>query len=288
MTWLFMAVLSALFAGLTSILAKCGIRKTDSDVATALRTIVVLLFSWIMVFVVGSLPTITSISTKSLIFLILSGFATGASWICYFKALAMGDVNKVVPIDKSSTILTVLLAIICFGETDNLPVKLSGTVLLAVGIFLMIEKKKAAAHEEKRIWMIYAVLAAVFAALTSILAKMGISGVESNLGTAIRTCVVLIMAWVVVFSQGKQKQLASLDKKELLFIALSGVATGASWLCYYYAIQKGIVSVVVPIDKLSIIVSIVFSYFVFKERLSKKALLGLLLMVVGTLIMAIG
>ena len=288
MTWLFMAVLSALFAGLTSILAKCGIRKTDSDVATALRTIVVLLFSWIMVFVVGSLPTITSISTKSLIFLILSGFATGASWICYFKALAMGDVNKVVPIDKSSTILTVLLAIICFGETDNLPVKLSGTVLLAVGIFLMIEKKKAAAHEEKRSWMIYAVLAAVFAALTSILAKMGISGVESNLGTAIRTCVVLIMAWVVVFSQGKQKQLASLDKKELLFIALSGVATGASWLCYYYAIQKGIVSVVVPIDKLSIIVSVVFSYFVFKERLSKKALLGLLLMVVGTLIMAIG
>ena len=215
MTWLFMAVLSALFAGLTSILAKCGIRKTDSDVATALRTIVVLLFSWIMVFVVGSLPTITSISTKSLIFLILSGFATGASWICYFKALAMGDVNKVVPIDKSSTILTVLLAIICFGETDNLPVKLSGTVLLAVGIFLMIEKKKTAAHEEKRSWMIYAVLAAVFAALTSILAKMGISGVESNLGTAIRTCVVLIMAWVVVFSQGKQKQLASLDKKEL-------------------------------------------------------------------------
>ena len=288
MTWLFMAVLSALFAGLTSILAKCGIRKTDSDVATALRTIVVLLFSWIMVFVVGSLPTITSISTKSLIFLILSGFATGASWICYFKALAMGDVNKVVPIDKSSTILTVLLAIICFGETDNLPVKLSGTVLLAVGIFLMIEKKKAAAHEEKRVWMIYAVLAAVFAALTSILAKMGISGVESNLGTAIRTCVVLIMAWVVVFSQGKQKQLASLDKKELLFIALSGVATGASWLCYYYAIQKGIVSVVVPIDKLSIIVSVAFSYFVFKERLSKKALLGLLLMVVGTLIMAIG
>ena len=283
-----MAVLSALFAGLTSILAKCGIRKTDSDVATALRTIVVLLFSWIMVFVVGSLPTITSISTKSLIFLILSGFATGASWICYFKALAMGDVNKVVPIDKSSTILTVLLAIICFGETDNLPVKLSGTALLAVGIFLMIEKKKAAAHEEKRSWMIYAVLAAVFAALTSILAKMGISGVESNLGTAIRTCVVLIMAWIVVFSQGKQKQLASLDKKELLFIALSGVATGASWLCYYYAIQKGIVSVVVPIDKLSIIVSVAFSYFVFKERLSKKALLGLLLMVVGTLIMAIG
>lgn len=288
MSWILMAVLSALFAGLTSILAKCGIRKTDSDVATALRTIVVLIFSWIMVFVVGSVPTITSISTKSLIFLVLSGFATGASWICYFKALSMGDINKVVPIDKSSTILTVLLAIICFGETDNLPVKLSGTALLAVGIFLMIEKKKTAAHEEKRSWMIYAILAAVFAALTSILAKVGISGVESNLGTAIRTCVVLIMAWIVVFSQGKHKQLASLDKKELFFIALSGVATGASWLCYYYAIQTGIVSVVVPIDKLSIIVSVIFSYFVFKERLSKKALLGLLLMVGGTLVMAIG
>ena len=288
MTWLFMAVLSALFAGLTSILAKCGIRKTDSDVATALRTIVVLLFSWIMVFVVGSLPTITAISMKSLIFLVLSGLATGASWICYFKALAIGDVNKVVPIDKSSTILTVLLAILCFGETDNLPVKLSGTALLAVGIFLMIEKKKAAANEQKGPWMIYAILAAVFAALTSILAKLGISGVESNLGTAIRTCVVLIMAWVVVFSQGKHKKLASLDKKELLFIALSGIATGASWLCYYYAIQNGVVSVVVPIDKLSIIVSVAFSYFVFKERLSKKALLGLLLMVAGTLIMAIG
>ena len=202
MSWLMMAVLSAFFAGLTSILAKCGIRKTDSDVATALRTIVVLLFSWLMVLIVGSFDTITQISGTSFLFLILSGFATGASWICYFKALAMGDVNKVVPIDKSSTILTVLLAIICFGETDNLPVKLSGTALLAVGIFLMIEKKKAAAkttvsdtvHEEKRSWMIYAVLAAVFAALTSILAKMGITGVESNLGTAIRTCVVLVMA----------------------------------------------------------------------------------------------
>ena len=213
MTWLFMAILSALFAGLTSILAKCGIRKTDSDVATALRTIVVLLFSWLMVLIVGSLPTISSISPKSFLFLGLSGLATGASWICYFKALSLGNVNKVVPVDKSSTILTVLLAIICFGETDNLPVKLSGTLLLAIGIFLMIEKKQSAAKEQKGPWMIYAILAAVFAALTSILAKMGISGVESNLGTALRTCVVLVMAWIVVFSRGKQKQLAKLDKK---------------------------------------------------------------------------
>ena len=288
MTWLFMAILSAVFAGLTAILAKCGIRKTDSDVATALRTVVVLIFSWIMVLVVGSFDTIGSIGGRSLLFLILSGFATGASWICYFKALSMGDVNKVVPIDKSSTILTVLLAIVCFGETQNLAVKLIGTALLAAGIFLMIEKKKTDEKAKNKAWMLYAVLAAVFAALTSILAKIGISNVESNLGTAIRTGVVLVMAWVVVFVQGKHRQLKKLDKKELLFIALSGVATGASWLCYYYAIQKGIVSVVVPIDKLSIIVSVAVSYFVFKERLSKKALLGLLLMVVGTLIMAIG
>lgn len=287
MTWILMAVLSAVFAGLTAILAKCGIRKTDSDVATALRTVVVLAFSWIMVFVVGSFDTIGQISGQSLLFLVLSGFATGASWICYFKALAMGDVNKVVPIDKSSTILTVLLAIVCFGETQKLAVKLIGTALLAVGIFLMIEKKRTSEKQDKKAWMIYAVLAAVFAALTSILAKVGISNVESNLGTAIRTGMVLLMAWVVVFIQGKQKKLKTLDKKELLFIVLSGFATGASWLCYYYAIQNGVVSVVVPIDKMSILVAVTFSYFVFKEKLSVKALVGLLLMLAGTLAMAI-
>lgn len=287
MTWLFMAILSAVFAGLTAILAKCGIRKTDSDVATALRTVVVLIFSWIMVLVVGSFDTIGSIGGRSLLFLILSGFATGASWICYFKALSMGDVNKVVPIDKSSTILTVLLAIVCFGETQNLAVKLIGTALLAAGIFLMIEKKKTDEKAKNKAWMLYAVLAAVFAALTSILAKIGISNVESNLGTAIRTGVVLVMAWVVVFVQGKHRQLKKLDKKELLFIGLSGIATGASWLCYYYAIQKGVVSVVVPIDKMSILVAVTFSYFVFKEKLSLKALIGLMLMLAGTLAMAV-
>ena len=285
MIWISAAILSAVFAGLTSILAKCGIKKTDSDLATALRTIVVLIFSWIMVLVVGSLHTITEIQPKAFIFLILSGLATGASWICYFKALSVGDINKVVPIDKSSTVLTVLLAIICFGETSNLVMKLIATAILAVGIFLMVEKKKREEKRESKMWMLYAVLAAVFAALTSILAKMGISGVESNLGTAIRTGVVLIMAWVIVFARGKQTQLKSIDKKELLFIGLSGIATGASWLCYYYAIQNGEVSVVVPIDKLSIIVTVIFSYFVFKEKLSKKALAGLCLMVVGTLLM---
>lgn len=285
--WLIAAILSAVFAGLTAILAKCGIKKTDSDVATAIRTVVVLIFAWIMVFVVGTAKEITSIETKPLIFLLLSGLATGASWICYFKALSMGDVNKVVPIDKSSTILSVLLAIICFGETEQLAVKLIGTAILAVGIFMMVEKKQNGQKEERRAWMIYAVLSALFAALTSILAKIGISGVESNLGTAIRTGVVLVMAWIIVFVKGKQDQIRTLDKKELVFIALSGIATGASWLFYYYAIQNGIVSVVVPIDKLSIVFTVAFSYFVFKEKLSRKAFAGLALMVTGTLLMVV-
>lgn len=285
MIWLFFAILSAVFAGLTSILAKCGIKKTDSDLATAIRTIVVLAFSWIMVFIVGSYSAITEISKTSLIFLILSGLATGASWIFYFKALSIGDINKVVPIDKSSTILTVLLAIICFGETSNLAVKLIATAILAAGIFLMVEKNKSDGKKEHGPWMLYAILSAVFAALTSILAKVGISGIESNLGTAIRTGVVLVMAWIIVFAKGKHKQIKTIEKKELLFIGFSGIATGASWLCYYYAIQNGIVSVVVPIDKMSILVTVVFSYFVFKEKLSKKAFIGLCMMIMGTLLM---
>jgi len=284
--WIVMAVFSALFAGLTSILAKCGIKKTDSDLATALRTIIILLFSWVMVFVTGSFNGIYTIDTKSLIFLILSGLSTGASWICYFKALSIGDVNKVVPIDKSSTILTIILAIIFFGETNNLHVKIICIVLLSVGTFLMIEKKNSD-NKEKGLWFPFALGSAVFAALTSILAKIGISNVNSNLGTAIRTVVVLIMAWIIVLSRGKQKGLRVIDKKELLFVSLSGVATGASWLCYYYAIQKGLASIVVPIDKLSIVVSIVFSYFVFKEKLSKKALIGLIIIVLSTIAMTI-
>lgn len=285
--WLIMAVLSAVFAGLTSILAKCGIRKTDSDVATALRTFVVLLFSWLMVLIVGSAGTITEINQKSLIFLILSGLSTGASWICYFKALSLGDVNKVVPIDKSSTILSVLFAIVIFNETNHLAIKLLGTAILAIGIFLMIETREPQSKTKQKGWLLYAILSAIFAALTSIFAKVGISGVESNLGTAIRTSIVLVMAWGIVFIKGKQKKVKEIDRKELGFIVLSGLATGASWLCYYYAIQNGIVSVVTPTDKLSVIVTVTFSYFVFKEKLSKKALIGLMLMVVGTLIMTI-
>lgn len=280
--WLVMAVLSAVFAGLTSILAKCGIRKTDSDLATAIRTVVVLLFSWIMVGIVGSAGSISRIPPRSLTFLILSGLATGASWICYFKALSLGDMNKVVPIDKSSTILTVLLAIVCFGETDHLAVKLIGTAVLGAGIYLMVEKKQVAEKKTDSKWMIYAVGSALFAALTSILAKVGIAGVESNLGTAIRTGVVLVMAWLVVLIRGKLPQIKTISKRELIFICLSGLATGASWLCYYYAIQNGIVSVVVPIDKLSILVTVLFSYLVFREKLSAKAFLGLILMTLAT------
>ena len=285
--WLLMAVLSSIFAGLTAILAKCGIKHTDSDVATAVRTVVVLIFSWIMVFVVGSAGTISQIEPRSLLFLILSGLATGMSWICYFKALSMADINKVVPIDKSSTILTVLLAIAIFRETNHLAVKLIGVALIGLGVFFMIEKKDTAATEQKKGWYIYAVLSAVFAALTSILAKVGISGVESNLGTAIRTCVVLVMAWIIVFARGKHTQVKSIDRRELLFINLSGLATGASWLCDYYAIQNGVVSVVVPIDKLSIVVTIAFSYIFFGEKLKKRSAAGLGLMVAGTLLMAI-
>ncbi len=286
--WLVASILSAFFGGITAIFAKCGIKDTDSDVATALRTIVVLLFSWIMVFVAGSAHTITSIAPKSLLFLALSGIATGASWICYFKALSLGNVNKVTPIDKFSTVLSVLLAILLFHETEHLIVKLAGTAILTIGIFLMIQKKTNAGEPKKNgQWMIYAILSAVFAALTSIFAKIGITDVESNLGTAIRTCFVLIMAWLIVFAKGKQGQVKNINKRELGFISLSGLSTGASWLFYYYAIQNGIVSVVVPIDKLSIVVTVVFSYVVFKEKLSAKAFAGLCLMVAGTFVMAI-
>lgn len=285
--WLAASIGSALFAGLTAILAKCGIRRTDSDIATAIRTIVVLIFSWVMVFIVGSADQIAEITPRSLLFLILSGAATGASWICYFKALSIGDVNKVVPIDKSSTVLSVLLAILLFHETEHLAVKLISTVLLGVGIILMVEKKKSEQKVSGNTYILYAIGSAVFAALTSILAKVGITGVESNLGTAIRTIVVLVMAWLLVLIKKKTPQLKQLDKKELDFIGLSGIATGASWLCYYYAIQNGIVSVVVPIDKMSLLVTVIFSYFAFHEKLSKKAFFGLILMLVGTLAMAI-
>lgn len=287
MSWILAAVASAFFAGITSILAKCGLSKTDSDVATALRTLVVLVFAWVMVAVVGSAPTIGSITPWSWLFLALSGLATGGSWICYFKALSLGDVNKVVPIDKSSTIMAVLLAIVLFGETSHLAVKLIGTAVIAAGTFMMIEKKQSEAGQQSRAWLVYALLSAVFAALTSVLAKVGIDGVESNLATAIRTCFVLVMAWAIVVGKGKLSDVRHVDGKELGFLVASGIATGASWLFFYYAIQMGQVSVVVQIDKLSILISIVFAWIVFKERLTKRSAAGLALIVAGTLAMGI-
>lgn len=285
--WILAACASALFAGITSILAKCGIRHTDSDVATAVRTVVVLLFAWLMAALVGSISTIGSISAHSMLFLALSGMATGASWICYFKALSMGDVNKVVPIDKCSAVLTILLAIVLFGETDALAVKLIGSAGILIGTFLMIERKKQDHAVEGNSWIWYAVGSAVFAALTSILAKVGIEGVVSNLATAIRTCYVLAMAWIVVAMKGKLGEVRHIEKGELGFICASGLATGASWLCYYYAIQTGIVSIVVPIDKLSIVVAMAFSAAVFHETYTKRSLAGLALIVASTIAMAV-
>lgn len=284
--WVLFAVLSAFFAGITSILAKVGIKKTDSTVATAVRTVVVLFMSFIMVLVVGSLGNVKTVSTKSWIFLVLSGLATGASWLCYFKALSIGDVNKVVPIDKSSTILTILLAFIILNEPISW-LKGISLVIIAVGTFLMIEKKETEEKETKKTWLIFAILSAVFASLTSILAKIGIENVESNLGTMIRTTVVLVMSWLMVFAFGKREKLKEIQKNEILFICLSGVATGASWLCYFKALHDGLASVVVPIDKLSILVTIAFSYIVFHEKLSFKAVIGLVLICTGTILMIV-
>ncbi len=282
--WVLFAFGSALFAGMTAILSKRGIKNTDSTVATAIRTVVVLIFSWLMVFIVGSQDTIGSISQKTLIFLILSGLATGASWLCYFKALQFGNVNKVTPIDKSSTILTMILAILFLGESITL-VKVVAILLIGIGTYLMIQKKKDVSPEtvQSGRWVIYAVLSAIFASLTSILGKIGIEGVESNLGTAIRTIVVLIMAWIIVFIKGEQYTIRKIDRTSWFYLILSGIATGGSWLCYYRALQDGLASVVVPIDKLSILVTILFSYLFLKETLTKKALIGLALIVMGTL-----
>jgi transporter family protein len=308
--WVLFAFLSALFAGITAILAKFGIRKTDSYVATAIRTVFVLLFAWMMVFVVGSQGQINQISSRSLLFLVLSGLSTGASWLFYFRALQIGDINKVTPIDKSSLVLTMLLAIIFLGESVTW-LKVLCMVLIGIGTWLMIQKKALKITQPDEVntlepdkaeltstvelssgvrgkpWMLYAVGSAVFAALTSILGKVGIQGVESNLGTAIRTIVVLVMAWVIVFITRKQNTIKSIDKRSWIFLILSAVATGSSWLCYYKALQDGPASVVAPIDKLSIVVTVGLSYLFFKEKLSRQALLGLGLIVAGTLLLLV-
>lgn len=282
MLWILFAFGSAFFAGITAVLAKIGIEHINSTLATAVRTVVVLAFSWLMVFVVGSQNTIGQITGKTLLFLILSGLSTGASWLCYFKALQLGDVNKVAPIDKSSTVLTILLAFLFLGEPISLP-QILGVLGIGIGTLLMISKKEVDQEKpQSKSWLLFALLSAVFASLTSIFGKMGVENVESNLGTAIRTIVVLAMAWAMVFVTGEQKDLGKIDRKSAFFLLLSGITTGLSWLCYYRALQDGLASVVVPIDKLSILVTIVFSGLVLKEKLSRKAGMGLVFILAGT------
>lgn len=284
--WILLAVLSAVFAGITSILAKCGIRNTSSDTATAIRTVIVLIFAWIMVFITGAQRDLAVIDARTLIFLILSGLATGGSWLCYFRALQIGDINKVVPIDKSSTVLTILLSLIFFKEYKGIW-QIAGMLLIGAGTVLMIQKKETDGEKTDKRWLLYAILSAVFASLTSIFGKIGVSNIDSNLGTAIRTGVVLVMAWLMVFVKGEHKKIKSTSGKELMFICLSGLSTGCSWLCYFKALADGKASVVVPIDKLSILVTIAFSYIVFKEKLTKKGAVGLIMIVAGTLVMLI-
>ena len=282
MLWLCFAVGSAFFAGITAVLAKIGIQKIDSTLATAIRTVVVLIFSWLMVFIAGSQDQIFQITGKTLCFLVLSGLSTGASWLCYFKALQLGDVNKVAPIDKSSTVLTILLAFILLGEPISIP-QVFGVLGIGAGTLLMITKKETEEGKpQNKSWLLFAFLSAVFASLTSIFGKIGVENVESNLGTAIRTVVVLAMAWLMVFVEGQQKGIKTIDRKSWGFLFLSGITTGLSWLCYYRALQDGPASIVVPIDKLSILVTIIFSGVVLKERLSRKAAVGLLLILAGT------
>lgn len=285
--WIVYAFASAVFAGITSILAKVGIKNVDTHVATALRTIVVAVFAWAMVFIVGSQTGITSISGKSLLFLILSGIATGGSWLCYFRALQIGDVNKVVPIDKSSTVLTMLLAFLLLGERLTW-LKALAMVLILFGTLMMIERKESENKDvQNNSWLLYAILSAVFASLTAILGKIGIENIESNLGTAIRTIVVLLMAWLIVLGTKKQGEVRKIETQSWIFIGLSGLATGLSWLCYYKALSQGPASIVVPIDKLGILVTVAFAYVVFGEKLSRKTAAGLALIVTGTLLLLV-
>ncbi len=285
--WLLAAVCSAVFAGITAILSKCGVKRANTDVATAIRTSVVLVFAWILVFATGAQRTICEIDGKSWLFLILSGIATGASWICYFKALSLGEVSKVAAVDKSSVVLSVLFAILLFpSERHRWQIKILCLAAIAVGVYLMTEIKRGDRGKSLR-WFLFAALSAAFAAATSLLAKIGIENVNSNLATAIRTCVVLLTAWGIVAGRKEWKYVREIKGRELVFLFFSGVATGASWLCYYYAIQRGQVSVVVPIDKLSILLTIAFSRIVFREKLSKKAWCGAGILTLGVLCMAL-
>lgn len=285
--WILFAAASAVFAGLSAIFGKYGVEGADSDIATAVRTIIVLAFAWLLVFITGAQSGMGAISCRTWLFLVLSGLATGASWLCYFKALQKGDVNKVVPVDKCSTVLTIVLAALCFNEPFTL-ITAAAVFLTGIGTLLMIEKKQAAkSTPQNKRWLFYAAGSAIFASLTAILGKIGIENINSNLGTAIRTAVVLVMAWGMVAVTGKRKLLGQIKAKEMVFICLSGLATGASWLCYYHALQNGLVSVVVAVDKLSVLVTIAFAWLVFGERLTLRSMAGLVCIVVGTLLLVL-
>lgn len=285
--WILFAFGSAIFAGLTAILSKAGLRNMNSNLATALRTIIVLAFSWLMVFLTDAFQPIAEIDKRTLLYLVLSGLATGGSWLCYFRALQLGDVNKVTPIDKSSTVLTILLAFLFLGETIT-AVKALGMLLIALGTYRMIQRQHGIQKEHtNQSWMLYALGSAVFASLTAILGKVGIEGVNSTLGTAIRTVVVLIMAWIVAIATGAHRSIGHIDGQNWLFLLLSGLATGASWLCYFRALKDGPASAVVPIDKLSILIAIAFSRIFFKEKLNRRSGVGLGMIVAGTLLMLI-
>lgn len=284
--WVAFALGSALFAGLVAILAKIGIRSTPSNLATAIRTIVVLVFAWSLVIVVGSAPGLGRLDGRTLVLLVLSGIATGGSWLCFFRALQVGPVTPVVAVDRSSIVLTVLLGIAVFGETANLGIRLLGIAVIGVGTLLMVltPSSGGAAHAADRSWIGYAVLSAVFAAVTTLLAKAGLADVDANLATAIRTVVLVAMAWIVVLVSGELRAIRGIPRRDLLFLMLSGIATGASWLCFFQALQTGPVSVVVPIDKLSIVVTTVLAFLILRERTTRWGLVGLLLIVGGTMI----
>lgn len=280
--WIAYAIGSALFAGMTSVLAKCGVAKTDSTVATAIRTVVVLVFAWLIVLMTGAQDGLGLLDAASVLLLVLSGLSTGLSWICYFRALQLGPISKVVPVDKSSVILAIILSIIIFGEKVSAATAI-GVAGIGAGTLLMVDRSEGASDSPSGRWLVYALLSAVFAALTSVFGKLGMDAMDSNLGTALRTIVVLVLAWGIVFARGNGKAVRKIDRRELAFICLSGVSTGASWLCFFHALQISPASLVIPIDKLSILVSIAFGALVFKERLSARAALGLTLIVAGTL-----
>lgn len=282
--WILFAVVSAFFAGATSVLAKAGIQSVSSDFATAFRTGVVLIFSWLMVFVVGCQNAVSTITPRALVFLTLSGAATGLSWLCYFKALSIGNLSKVVAVDKSSTFLTILLALIFFREPFHWLTGLGIAVMIA-GTALMLEKGDAKKGEKG--WLFYAAGSAVFAALQSILGKVGVQDMDSTLATALRTMVVLIFAWAIVLGKKEGSDWKKMTRRDAVLLVLSGITTGASWLCYYRALQTGRASVVVPIDKCSMLFAVALSAIFLKEKQTRRSLLALALVVAGTFMIAL-